>query len=73
MKRLLIKQNEYIEELKRAQAKPLELLRKAKYCAGNNISACNSEGCTVEKPCKCCESWSKVWDEMDEYLKDNDA
>ena len=73
MKRLLIKQKEYIAELERAISNPLELLRAAKYFAGNSISACTVKGCCRERPCNCCKSWQKVWKDIDEYLEDNDA
>lgn len=71
MKKLLEIQNQYIEELKRAITRPLELLTAAKYSAGNHISDCRIEGCTVEKRCDFCEAWAKVWDDIDAYLKDN--
>ena len=72
MKKLLEIQNQYIVELKRAITKPLELLRAAKYAAGNHISDCGREGCTSENRCNYCKAWSKIWDDIDAYLKDND-
>lgn len=72
MKKLLEIQKQYIAELERAIKKPLELLRAAKYAAGNRISECTVEGCNCENRCNYCKSWSKVWDDIDAYLKNND-
>ena len=72
MKQLLELQNQYIKELRLALEKPLELLVAAKYAAGNYISDCRIEGCTAENMCNYCTSWSKVWDDIDAYLEDND-
>jgi len=73
MKRLLEAQKQYIAELERALTKPIELLTAAKYAAGNNISSCVTEGCTAENRCNFCKAWAKVWDDIDDYLKDNDV
>ena len=72
MKDLLKKQEVYIVEMKRALTKPLELLVAAKYASGNYISDCHIEGCTSENMCNYCTFWSKVWDDIDAYLEDND-
>lgn len=73
MKKLLEIQKQYIAELERALTKPIELLTAAKYAAGNNISSCGIEGCTAEKRCDFCTAWSKVWNDIDAYLKDNET
>jgi len=71
MKKLLEIQNQYIEELKRAVTKPIELLTAAKYAASNNIGSCTVKGCVVEKRCNFCTAWARVWDDIDKYLEDN--
>lgn len=72
MKKLFDIQNQYIKALKQEVEKPVELLRAAKYAAGNYISDCRIKGCTGENKCNYCKAWSKVWDDIDAYLKDND-
>ena len=72
MKKLLEIQGQYIEALKKARTRPIELLTAAKYAAGNHISDCRIEGCTAENRCNYCTAWSKVWDDIDAYLKDNE-
>ena len=71
MRELLKIQKQYIAALERAVSRPIELLTAAKYAAGNHISECRLEGCTSENRCNFCESWSKVWDDIDKYLEDN--
>jgi len=73
MKKLLELQNEYIAELERFTKKAVDLLTAAKYAAGNNINECTVVGCTRENRCNFCNAWSKVWDDIDEYLKENDG
>lgn len=60
-------------ELKKATSKPIELLAAAKYSAGNHISTCTVEGCTKDNQCNFCVAWTKVWNDIDAYLEDNDA
>lgn len=72
MRKLLEIQKQYIAELERAIKKPIELLTAAKYAAGNHISDCRMEGCTAESRCNYCKAWTKVWDDIDAYLKDNE-
>jgi len=73
MKKLLEIQMLYIAEMERAVKKPLELLTAAKYAAGNYISDCQIEGCTFDNRCNSCTAWMKVWDDIDEYLEDNNG
>ena len=72
MKKLLEIQKQFMAELEKALTKPIELLTAAKYAAGNHISGCDIEGCTAENKCNFCVSWTKVWKDIDAYLKDND-
>lgn len=72
MKKLLELQRQYIEALRRSTAKPIELLEAAKYSLSNHISDCRMEGCTTEKRCNFCTAWTKVWDDIDAYLEDNE-
>ena len=72
MKKLLEKQNEYIEALKNHTDKTVNLLNAAKNAMGNYIGSCKVKGCTHEKRCHYCTAWVKVWDDIDTYLKDNE-
>jgi len=74
MKHLLVElHNQYIEALEEALTKPIELLIAAKAAAGNNISTCKVTACTVDSPCHFCRAWHKVWEDIDEWLKVNEA
>ena len=72
MKHLLELQDTYITALKKSVTKPIELLEAAKFAMGNRISECGITGCTVDNRCNYCTSWSKVWEDIDAFLKDND-
>jgi len=69
MKNLLKIQDQYIAALKNHVDRSVALLTSAKIAMGNYISDCKR--CTPEKLCNECESWSKVWDDIDTYLEDN--
>lgn len=74
MKKLLEIQEQYIEAFKEHVSKSVELLNAAKNAMGNYIGSCDMsvcKRCTPEKKCNFCEGWSKVWDDIDAYLKDN--
>jgi len=73
MKKLLEIQKQYMAELEKAMTKPIELLIAAKYAAGNYISDCRFKGCTADNRCNYCKAWSKIWEEIDEYLEDNNG
>jgi hypothetical protein len=72
MKKLLELQNQYIEELKQFVTDAVDLLKAAKYAAGNNISDCTVKDCTAEERCNFCKAWAKVWDDIDKYLEGNE-
>ena len=72
MKKLLEIQNQYIKAMKSHIAKSVELLTAAKSSLSNFIGSCHREGCTKEEPCGFCKSWQKKWDDIDDYLEDNE-
>ena len=72
MKKLLEIQDQYIEALKREVSKPIELLTAAKFAMSDCIGNCKVMSCTTGHPCNRCKSWSKVWDDIDAYLEDNE-
>jgi hypothetical protein len=72
MKKLLEIQEQYIEALKEHVAKSVELLNAAKYAMGNYMGSCKVTGCTAENRCNHCRSWTKVWDDIEAYIEDNE-
>ena len=72
MKKLLEIQERYITALREHTNKSVELLNAAKNAMGNYIGSCKVKGCTHEKRCHSCIAWTKVWDDIDAYLKDNE-
>ena len=63
--------SDYIDELESFIGRSLNLLLAAKIALSNQIGRCTVEGCTEETPCTFCQSWQDKWDEIDEFIAEN--
>jgi len=72
MEELIKLQEQYIEAVRRHTKKTVGLLLSAKHALGNHIGSCRTKGCTSENRCRDCKIWTKVWDDIDNFLKENE-